>query len=1126
MIDRRLIEVAFPLEQTSIDSVHEKSVRHGHISTLHIWPARRPLAACRAALIATLLHDPGTPEKRQELVERLGGRIVKVVKKKQGLAWREEKIVKETVGGILHWGRETENNTDLDFFREEIRKACGGRAPRVLDPFAGGGAIPLEAMRLGCEVTAIDINPVAWFILKCTLEYPQKLAGQKRPLPEFVRGDRDFMETFFKAQGMKGAMLRSQLHKLGLDKADDRREKQAELKDVDTGRTIEMQIEEHTLEADLAWHVRAWGWWVLREARRELAAYYPVYADWQPLKDVDAWRAKHSDEAKPMQLVPLRDDGTPDVDALNASLPPEHLDEEKQPRWVAKPPVAYLWARTVTCKHCRATIPLLKTRWLAKKDTKRVLLTMEPNGDRTGVVFGIEADVPTAGGNNAQRREHDRRLGQGTMSRSGAWCPSCGRPGTVAMESADLRAEAVSGRMGSLLTTVVVDGVDGKEYRLPTGHEVQAAVVTSSGVEAAFADLPFGLPTESVPQGGSRSGGGSPFTVYLYGLTTWATLFTDRQLLTLAAIVRHTRNVPAAMGGADSAWALGVTAYLALAVDRLADYSSNLCSWHVSGQKMSHTFARFALPILWDFAEVAPLSKTTGSYDGGLEWISRFISTAMQAARDLAPTVRCQSAQGNTGAEFDVVLTDPPYYDAIPYSDLMDFFYVWLRRTLTGLDDRWTEAFARPLGPKWDRTLQDGELIDDASRFAGDAGLSKSTYETGMERVFQQCSLQLADMGRIVVVFANKQPDAWETLVSASIRAGFTVDGSWPIRTEMGTRQRALAAAALASSVWLVCKKRPASAKPGWDNKVLQEMQANITEKLREFWDAGIHGPDFVWAATGPALEAYSKHPFVKKANAPGETMSVGEFLRAVRRIVVEFVVGRVLGEAAHASAEASNETAASLDDVTTYYLLHRHDFGTNDAPAGACILYALSCNLSESDLADRYDLLTRTGGLEPSEDGDAVENGEADAEGEAEEGSGSTFKLKPWKQRRRATLGTDPIAERARLRRLGDEEMGQPLFDDMAPEARPASGKPRVVPVIDMIHHLMHLWVDGDVAKVNEYLDNQGLRKSETFRQVLQALIELAGEGSEERSVLERLSNHVQARGQAVDTLFDGTRG
>src|SRR4051812_31575840 len=259
----RLIEVAFPLKQASLDSVHEKNVRHGHISTLHIWPARRPLAACRAALIATLLPDPGDPEKRRDLLEKLGGKVKRVVKRKKGGNGKtEETIVEETEGGVLHWKREEENKEILDWFRQEILKAYGGRAPKVLDPFAGGGAIPLEAMRLGCEVTAVDINPVAWFLLKCTLEYPQKLAGQKRPLPEFVLQSHDFMESYLKAKGFKGAALKKQLALFSLD-----REKQEAIAQDEL---FSLSEEKASIEADLAWHVRAWGWWVLQQAKADL----------------------------------------------------------------------------------------------------------------------------------------------------------------------------------------------------------------------------------------------------------------------------------------------------------------------------------------------------------------------------------------------------------------------------------------------------------------------------------------------------------------------------------------------------------------------------------------------------------------------------------------------------------------------------------------------------------------------------------------------------------------------------------------------------------------------------------------------------------------------------------------
>ncbi|MDI6722181.1 MAG: DUF1156 domain-containing protein, partial [Candidatus Aenigmarchaeota archaeon] len=493
----RLIEHAFPLKQASLDSVHEKNVRHGHISTLHIWPARRPLAACRAALIATLLPDPGTPEKRKELCEKIGGKVVKKIERKKmpnGQTVEREKEVTE--GGILHWGRETENKEVLDWFREEIKKAYGGRAPKVLDPFAGGGAIPLEAMRLGCEATAIDINPVAWFILKCTLEYPQKLAGKTWPLPEFILRNETFIREFFtKAKGYSKTETAKALERLG-----------RKLKEGEQG-TLDFKVaEKGSIEADLAWHVRAWGQWVLDHARKDLAKYYPVYADFEPLKVTgkDASPTKPY-EKQPMRLVPLKEDGNPDIDALNKEFSKEYLADKRNPRWIAKPTVAYLWARTVKCKNCRATIPLLKTRWLCKKDNKRVLLGMEPayaeasadrpNSEKTGVVFGIEKDVPVKGSNAAQRREYDKKIGAGTMSRSGARCPCC----ETIMTMEDIRLEGKTGRLSQIMTAVVVDGQNGKEYRLPTDHEIEMAVEAEKIIPYLFDQIPFGLPEESLP---------------------------------------------------------------------------------------------------------------------------------------------------------------------------------------------------------------------------------------------------------------------------------------------------------------------------------------------------------------------------------------------------------------------------------------------------------------------------------------------------------------------------------------------------------------------------------------------------------------------------------------------------
>ena len=1049
--DTRLIEVALPLEQVSLDSVHEKNVRHGHISTLHIWPARRPLAACRAALIATLLPDPGDAAERKEIYHRLAGEVVETIKAETRGGRTVERRKRETRGGILHWGRE--GGADLDWFRIRIREAYGGRAPKVLDPFAGGGAIPLEAMRLGCEATAIDINPVAWFILKCTLDYPRRLAGRALPLPDFVRGDRDFMEAFLGAKGFKGKALDRQLEKLGL---------------VTDGGETELALIDHDpppdadlFAADLAWQVRAWGRRVLSRVRAALAHRYPTFAEFQALAP-----GGRPFERRPLARLAPDANGETDVGPLNEGFDAVYLEAPLNPRWVAKPTVAYLWARTVRCKSCRATVPLLKTRWLCKKDSKRVLLTMTPNADGTGVVFGVEAGVPQARGNAAQRREDDKRLGAGTMSRSGARCPCC--PAIMTME--DIRLEGRAGRLGAAMTAVVVDGPKGKEYRLPQEEELRAAEVSPHEIDALYADIPFGLPAEPIcaerPSPNSRGASGLP----RYGFDRWQDVFTDRQLLALGVFSREVRRISEVMNDYSEDWREAAVASSAICLDRLADYSSSVCSWHNSGEKLRNTFARFALPMVWDYTEVNPLSDTSGNFLGALEWIARVVEHLQDAAKDVpGATVLWQSAADPAPGGFDVICTDPPYYDAIPYSDLMDFFHVWLRRALHRVVPDSDPVFVEPLGPKWDREGNDGELVDQPSRFAGDKAASKRNYEDGMARAFRACHDALNLEGRLVVVFANKSPDAWETLAAALIRAGFVVGGSWPIQTEM--QNKLAGGARLASSVWLVCRKRP-PARPGWDAAVLAEMRGNITRRLRDFWDAGIRGPDFVWAATGPALEAFSKHPVVKKANQPGTLMTVSEFLREVRRMVVDFVVGRVLTGGGDADA------ASGLDDVTTYYLLHRGDFGMDEAPAGACILYALSCNLSDRDLSDRFEVLSRPGRAPPDAPEDD-ETGEADADGGS---GGGKVKLVPWTRRKSKWLGYE------------------------GPGGRP-------VPLIDRAHRLMHLWRAGEEARVNDYIDDNGLARHALFARMLQALIELAPVNSEERALLESLSNHIAAR-------------
>jgi putative DNA methylase len=825
-------------------------------------------------------------------------------------------------------------------------------------------------------------------------------------------------------------------------------------------------------DADLAWHVRAWGQWVLAQARKELARFYPVYADFEPLAP-----GVKSYERQPMRLVPLKDNGTPDMAPLNGDFSADYLAVKGNPRWVAKPTVAYLWARTVRCKGCRATIPLLKTRWLCKKDKKRVLLTMEPNRDKTGVVFGVEANVPTKGSNAAQKREHDKRLGAGTMSRAGAKCPCCG----TIMTMEDIQVEAQAARWGDIHAATIVDGLKGKEYRSPTQDETTAFDKTKRTVDTL--SLPFGPLHEPIDSARPSPNARGMSGLTRYGLDRFDKIYNDRQRLCLSSFVLLTNRLDDALTEVyPPEWVEALHCEIALGIDRVADRNSALCHWDKGYEKIAGTFQRYALRVNWDYCEVNPFAETTGNYLSAIEWIAEVIEhTAAGSSASHSSTVLLSSATKSTDSstgKFDLILTDPPYYDAIPYADVSDFFYVWLRRSV---GTRFPTEFQTPLVPKVE------ELTQHAGRFGGDNQRAKQFYEDGMSAAFSAAHVRLADHGRFVVVFAHKQPDAWETLASSMIRAGFTVDASWPIDTEMPNK--AAGGARLASSVWLVCKKRSTTARPGWDNKVLDEMRANIGRRLREFWDAGIRGPDFVWAATGPALEAYSKHPVVKMADEAGKIMTVSDFLAHARRMVVDFVVGRVLsGETEDAALSMDR-----LDEPTAYYLLHRHDFGLDDAPAGACILYATACGLSDDALIRNWDLLvpTKEFATEDTEDTESEEEDDfnssslsvSSVSSVADSSSGSRFKLKAWNHRRSRSLGLE------------------------APGGRP-------IPIIDRIHRLMQLWKGGDVHKVDEYLDEYGLRRHELFRRVLQSLIELSRAGGEERSLLESLSNHIGAKG------------
>ena len=1023
----RLIEVAFPLEQASVASVHEKNVRHGHISTLHIWPARRPLAACRAALLATLLPDPGDPIKRQELLEKIGGRVVtKPVKTtdENGTTYTEDKKVVE--GGVLAWGRE--EDPAMDEFRAMIKEFYGGKAPKVLDPFAGGGAIPLEAMRLGCDVTASDINPVAWLILKCTLDYPQQFAGKKWPLPSFVKEWPDFVEDFLggKVKRRKGSKKPhfSDLKQLQLMKLPD---------------------------ADLAWHVRAWGRWVLERARADLAARYPV------------------------------------------------VDGE--------PTVAYLWARTARDKITVGRIPLLKTFWLCKKKGKRVALLSVPKEDDTGVTFKLLNDSDL---NNPQRIidefsflkkwevTADRFgdfLNHGTMNRAGVWSPCSGRPGLIALTMDDLRRQGQQGLLGTQMTVAVVEATipNGKttfkKYRLPTEKELQAAQVEIEDLEEVFSDVPFGIPDEPLPPVGTLG-----FRIPLYGFKRWREFFTPRQLSALATFVKHTRKAVKEVSNKNIESVEALSGILGILFGRFVCYMSSFCLWEQLAGEVKNLFARYAFPIVWDFAEANPLSTSDRYYVGGIEFASRAIESFLRACGHAfdKPSVQCKSSLAGGDENQDIIFTDPPYYDAIPYSDLMDFFFAWQKRILGDLNPEFMTIYSLNAAPKWDAIAQDGELIQDKSRHDGDKDKAKKAYEDGMARSFLRCCENLDENGRFVVVFANKEVGAWETLVAAMIRAGFVVTASWPIQTEMPSGLRMFNRASLSSSVWIVCRKRPNTAVAGWDANVLSRMKQILFDPrdvlggrniLQYYFDLGITGPDFIWAALGPALEAYSAHPFVKKQE--GGVMAVPEFLKEVRKLVLQFSLGELPGFRDVQKDTQGRGEAIELDAVTQYYLLHRAYFALDPAPAGACILYANACGKNETELKLVWNIIEQGG---KSKRGRPTKEEAEKMDEEAGESKGNEYRLLDWSER---------------------------VKDDRLGEARPGGPSP----LIDRLHRLMALFQQNRTYEVQQAFDAWGLSSERAFSPLLQAIRELAlRDGKDtERRLVEALATQLKMNRKVV---------
>jgi adenine-specific DNA methylase len=770
---KRLIEVALPLKEVSEQSAREKSIRHGHISTLHIWWARRPLAACRAAVFASLIPDPDDPECPEDfrrLVREVLGRRSEFRPKSEAdgstVADTPRNRCLEFIKQLVRW--ENSNNPEyIEPARRLIAAAhkilhpgAEGDAPKVLDPFAGGGAIPLEALRLGCEAQASDINPVAHLIELCTLVYPQAY-GQpnSRPVPNYIK--KLAVHNRAKKKVDSGASLFKKEEPAGSADRDE------VIPDV---AITEGEYRKNPLAAEF----RYWGNWVLESSRREIHRYYPHESG-------------------------------------------------------GGIPAAYLWARTVRCPNpsCGATLPLLRQLWLCNKPKRKVALRIEEDSTTKRYAYAVSV------GNQI-----DYDPSHGTIRRGNAVCLFCQQTASVSY----LRQESRAGRMGHEMTCVVtgMPGESGKTYRPPTESDFAAFRAAENRLSAERNDaLGKLIPSEPISKRQPRL-----MWITTYGVERWDQIFNARQLIVLAVLARQIHHaIEQIKEKVDLELAVPLGGLLSMAFDRTAESNTTIGRWIPPGEKPAGAYARQGLPMVWDYCEVNLLEESPRQFADSLDWVHKcIVHLSLVGDRCSHITRSSVTALPLADSSIEAIVTDPPYYDAVPYSDLSDFFYVWLKRTMGSV---LPELFRTPLSPKRQ------ELIEERAHTSITDRKDKSFYERGMAAAFGEMHRVLGDSGICCVMFAHKTTSAWETLIAGLLDGSMTVTASWPLHTERPGRMIALGTAALASSVTLVCRKRDSRFGDGiWDD-VRRHLQKVAKERLDFFWSEGIRGADFFISAIG-----------------------------------------------------------------------------------------------------------------------------------------------------------------------------------------------------------------------------------------------------------------------------------
>lgn len=813
---KKLIEVALPLEAINRESAREKSIRHGHPSTLHLWWARRPLAACRAVLFASLVDDPSSrPEEfpTEEAQDRERQRLFRLI----------EELVK--------WENST-NETVLAAARAEIMRSTDGNPPPVLDPFCGGGSIPLEAQRLGLEAHGSDLNPVPVLITKALIEIPPKFAGRSPVNPVAQRS--------LGHSGMwRGA-------------------------------------------AGLAEDVRYYGRWMRDEAERRIGHLYPK-----------------------VRLPAAQGGGEATV-------------------------IAWLWARTVICPNpaCGARMPLVRSFALAAKKGNESWV--EAVVDRAQQPPVIRFEVRTGKGAPTE----------GTVGRRGAVCLACKVP--VPLDH--VREAGRTGGMNTQLMAVVAEGSRSRIYLAPSAEQVDIAI----------AAMPEWTPAAALPNNPRD------FKTPNYGLRTFADLFTPRQLVALTTfsdLVGEARERVLAdartAGSLDNgrrlveggtgaaAYADAVATYLAFGVDKLSLTNTTQATWQSSPDRLTQAYSRQAVPMTWDFAEANPLSAAGGGYALTSEALAKVLERVPVGCP--SGLVGQQDARAATLPVGAMVSTDPPYYDNIGYADLSDYFYIWLRASLREV---YPSLFDTLLVPKAE------ELIASPYRFGGDRAAAESFFEEGFARVFMRLRDQANPGYPLTVFYAFKQSEAaddnvddegrinfvastgWETMLTGMVEAGFVVDGTWPMRTELVANLKK-SVGALASSIVLVCRLRPDDAAVASRRQFLSELQRELPGALRALQHGNIAPVDLAQAAIGPGMAVFSRHARVLEND--GTRMRVRTALALINQVLAETL------------AEQEGEMDADTRWAVTWF----DQYGFAEGPFGDANTLANAKNTSTPGLVD-----------------------------------------------------------------------------------------------------------------------------------------------------------------------------